>query len=950
MVAEFESKVIDFRSTPSPSISVQSIELEEAVLGAILLDPGAIAQVENLPLQVFSISSHRKIFRVMLDLHSSALKPDLLTVAFKTNELGILQEIGGKSKLVSLIDRTIWSGSIKQYAQLLQEKYHRRCLQDSCSQIARLAETEADFSQALSQAQKQLEEIHSVTSDTLSSSDTSNRDSASFRRTVTSVTEILEKGLPEWSEQAILDGLQAESGLSKASFANLVAALRCQFDEVLLPDQQRLEQLIDWQNAKIDFSKALPHLASDLVHDAKVLNIDPIMLWQYLLPATLSLVGKKVDLDVNSHRIPAIAWTCSVAESGTGKSRAEGLILSPLKAWQEAEYQRFKSAWTEYEAAKASLAKKDNDSEPVTPPEPERKYLFEVATIQAVMKRLSEQGENGSLWARDEIAGLFKSLGQFSPKGEGEGLECLLPMWDGTSASVDRVQHKDSYYLAASRLSVAGGLQPGVFQKIFQDPEDAQGLQARFLFARPLVQPTKRIKGYCYLSGKLLDFYSWLDTQFPSGTIKLSRAADARYDKIYEQIGIQAEQGETPAIRTWMRKLPGQLLRIALALHLIECYHEPGRPRHELQLDTLNRAVDFCRYYRSTFAVVQSAAAGDDSISSVLLKIRDLALTSPTGLVVRDAYRHIKALQRRAKQSGRSVAAYTIDLYYQLEKMGKGTVQRCGRLVKFVAGTANQESPPLGNPSAVTVVTDAEIQYQQALQVSHLEDLSPVTVPDLEQNVDTSDDIGEAIEASVHRTVAPPDETPQQQCPHTRVFVEPKTTTTHQSINTEQELQKVNPPANFPIAAPDQLQTAQELAALILQCSTWVEVAQRVSENSSSLLAATKTMTPEERRGLPRLLADHLCQDPTYMKRIAWVPVKLRDRALEQLTFTIQRIGGVTANPSDAYLESIEGCKFVTVTNLGTCKEIWTFQTQEGVKLPVFEVEAIQAIAYEATK
>lgn len=259
-----------------------------------------------------------------------------------------------------------------------------------------------------------------------------------------------------------------------------------------------------------------------------------------------------------------------------GKSRAEGLILAPLKAWQEQEHQRFKPAWAEYEAAKASQAKKDNNSEPVTPPEPERKFLFEVATIQAVMKRLSEQGENGSLWARDEIAGLFKSLGQFSPKGEGEGLECLLPMWDGTSASVDRVQHKDSYYLAASRLSVAGGLQPGVFRKIFQDPEDAQGLQARFLFARPLVQPTKRVKGYCYLSGKLPNFYSWLDTQFPSGTIKLSKAADARYDTVYEQIGIQAEQGETPAIRTWMRKLPGQLLRIALALHLIECYHELG--------------------------------------------------------------------------------------------------------------------------------------------------------------------------------------------------------------------------------------------------------------------------------------------------------------------------------------------------------------------------------------
>ena len=45
-------------------------------------------------------------------------------------------------------------------------------------------------------------------------------------------------------------------------------------------------------------------------------------------------------------------------------------------------------------------------------PANERKYLFEVATIQALMRRLSEQRDNGSLWARDELAGVFKSLGQ----------------------------------------------------------------------------------------------------------------------------------------------------------------------------------------------------------------------------------------------------------------------------------------------------------------------------------------------------------------------------------------------------------------------------------------------------------------------------------------------------------------------------------------------------------
>lgn len=572
----------------------------------------------------------------------------------------------------------------------------------------------------------------SVTSDTPTTGDTSSPSGATLSSIVTHVTSILELGLPDWEEQSKLDALQSDCGISKTSFAHLVASRRCQSDEVMPSDWQQLERLIDWKNVTLDFNKVIPHMASDLLHDGRILNIDPIMLWQYLFPAVLSMLGSRANLIVGSHATPAIAWTCIVGESGIGKSRAEGVILAPLKAWQKAEYDRFKTEWSEH---KKSLNKKSGDnSSAVEPPPSERKFLFVIATIQAVMRRLSEQGQNGSLWARDEIAGLFKSLGQFTTKGEGEGLECLLPMWDGAPAPVDRVLHDDSYHVGASRLSIAGGLQPGVFRKIFSDPDDAQGIQARFLFALPKMQPAKRVKGYCHLSDLLPAFYSWVDTQFPSGNIKLSKAADARYDVVYESIGQQAEVASTPAVRAWMRKLPGQLLRIALALHIIECYHEPLRPRHELQVDTLNRAVDMCRYYRSTFEVVQESVSDSDCVSSILLKIWDMAATSSQGLAVRDAYRHIKALSRRAKEQGRNVAAYTTDLYYQLEKMGRGSVQRTGRLVRFVVGVTNPLLPlPPDGVADVTEVTVNETTHTQGLEVSLLDQVSPVTQQDLEQ-------------------------------------------------------------------------------------------------------------------------------------------------------------------------------------------------------------------------
>ncbi len=258
-----------------------------------------------------------------------------------------------------------------------------------------------------------------VTGDSLFLSDASNPDQLSIAATVTTVTVILKSGLKDYEERDELDRVQARSLMSKAAFWELVAAKRCQLDEVQPEDTKRLNKLIDWHDATLDLKKVLPSLGDVLHHDAEVLSIDPICLWQYLLPTVLSIPGKRINLDVESHIIPAIVWTCLVGESGTGKSRAEGVILAPLRKWQNDLRQQWKKLLSDYKQSLKNAAKEGSD--PVAPPV-ERKYLFEVATIQAVMRRLAEQNENGSLWARDELAGLFKSLGQFVRSGSGEGL------------------------------------------------------------------------------------------------------------------------------------------------------------------------------------------------------------------------------------------------------------------------------------------------------------------------------------------------------------------------------------------------------------------------------------------------------------------------------------------------------------------------------------------------
>ncbi|CCQ67019.1 sporozoite surface protein 2 precursor [Crocosphaera watsonii WH 0402] len=92
-----------------------------------------------------------------------------------------------------------------------------------------------------------------------------------------------------------------------------------------------------------------------------------------------------------------------------------------------------------------------------------------------------------------------------------------------------------------------------------------------------------------------------------------------------------------------------------------------------------------CRYYRSAFQVVQEKASDTDSISSILLKIWDLGITQPDGMTPREIYRNIKAIGRRAKELGRTVSAYTLELLSKLVEMGKGKLEKNGRFYRFKA-------------------------------------------------------------------------------------------------------------------------------------------------------------------------------------------------------------------------------------------------------------------------
>ncbi|NJN14074.1 MAG: replicative DNA helicase [Richelia sp. RM2_1_2] len=138
-----------------------NIEAEEAILGGILLDPSAISRIcEYLVPDAFYISSHTEIYQALLRLHHHGKPTDLLTVIDWLYDHDLLMRIGGRNKLVSLLERTVSAVNIDVLASLVMQKYIRRRLINVSHQINELAyQTETDLSTIIETSQQKLYQV-----------------------------------------------------------------------------------------------------------------------------------------------------------------------------------------------------------------------------------------------------------------------------------------------------------------------------------------------------------------------------------------------------------------------------------------------------------------------------------------------------------------------------------------------------------------------------------------------------------------------------------------------------------------------------------------------------------------------------------------------------------------------------------------------------------------------
>jgi replicative DNA helicase len=145
-------------------IPPQNIEVEEAILGGILLDPEAYGRVAELLVpNAFYIPAHGHIYQAAIELHASGLPTDLLNVSNWLADNQLLEKVGGQNKLVQLVERTVSAVNVDSLAVLLMDKYMRRELIQAGNLVGQLGyDMGKPLEQVLDQAEQKVLNVTQV--------------------------------------------------------------------------------------------------------------------------------------------------------------------------------------------------------------------------------------------------------------------------------------------------------------------------------------------------------------------------------------------------------------------------------------------------------------------------------------------------------------------------------------------------------------------------------------------------------------------------------------------------------------------------------------------------------------------------------------------------------------------------------------------------------------------
>ena len=120
-------KPLDISNMVYGKIPPQAKELEEVVLGALMIDANSVYfGMSRLFPEIFYVDAHQRIFKAIQNLYDKSERIDMLTVVQQLKENEDLDIVGGMYCITKLTQNVVSSANIENHISIIAEMYLKR--------------------------------------------------------------------------------------------------------------------------------------------------------------------------------------------------------------------------------------------------------------------------------------------------------------------------------------------------------------------------------------------------------------------------------------------------------------------------------------------------------------------------------------------------------------------------------------------------------------------------------------------------------------------------------------------------------------------------------------------------------------------------------------------------------------------------------------------------------
>lgn len=283
----------------------------------------------------------------------------------------------------------------------------------------------------------------------------------------------------------------------------------------------------------------------------------------------------------------------------------------------------------------------------VPPPEPS--LIAGDATPEGLGVKLQEQGGRLSVFDTEGSL-LANALGRYSSGTT--NFDLLLRCWSGDELRVDR-KGSSNLYLPCPVLTICLTIQPEMLRRLGEHRESVtQGLASRFLFAIPASRVGRRTFRFVSIREAARRLYEAALLRVlhlgppPPDTgsgparrlVRVSEEAFPRWVEFHDATELElGPGGRLEALADWGGKLPGNVARIAAALHAVQ--HHRATCERPIDERTMAAAVAIGSYFKA-HALAAYELLGADPEAALALRVAEaIAANRWESFSERDLYR-----------------------------------------------------------------------------------------------------------------------------------------------------------------------------------------------------------------------------------------------------------------------------------------------------------------------